>query len=245
MATTTSVSCTCTLCTKWLAPDPGTGRVVITCAENRCLCEKEVNLEGEQVGGEWRVYYRCARRGCGYNLNALAVNLKQQKTILRHCEDYLLDQHVRCDCNKIAGYSIEDVPLLGLQLFFVCRLGRCQMHQSTLEVDALSLRGVRCLCHKPCVLRDGFYICPNADDTYCGFWIAQQDSITHMHVELTCEQMLEHAYLAFPYIAQRVCDKPGRLKFKYNANYTNGHLGYVCGDQDCDVFITDILHFYK
>ena len=253
------LSCECVSCTYWNVEQGG---INITCAEKRCVCDEEVNLEVFRVSYTsdgaiaYRGYYRCARRLCGYNLKAFSPNLEQHERILTHARDYLLaHRKVRCGCGKLASYDISYVEELeSLQLFFICRDKRCSMKYSMLDVVTREKRGVRCMCvgtnlqlRETCVLIDDrIYQCPNANDPdkNCGFSCHRLDSFTFIHCKQTEADLLDSPYQAFPRRPKICCSKPTRLKFKYNKEYTDGQLGYACSNKKCDIFIKDILWVY-
>ena len=236
--------------------------MIITCSEKRCVCDELVNLEvfrGPNMGDDgisWIAYYRCARRLCGYNLKAFSLDFEKHKRIIDHAADYLWSHRkVRCGCGHLASYDIAYVEELeSLQLFFICREKRCAMKYSMLDVVTREKHGLRCMCRgkdlelrQTCVLIDHcIYQCPNADNPNinCGFSCHRQDSLTYIHCKQTETALEESVHSAFPLVAQRVCSKPGRLKFKYNKDYTDGQLGYVCGSKNCKTFIKDILWSY-
>ena len=251
--------CECASCTRWNNDQTG---LIMTCTEKRCVCDEPVNLEVfrvSSVGDEaisWLAYYRCARGLCGYNLKAFSPDFGKHSRIIDHARNYLVSQRkVRCGCGNLASYGISYVAELeSLQLFFICRDKRCSMKHSMLDVVTRKNRGVRCMCvgtnlqvRQTCVLIDGFYRCPNADDPNknCGFSCHRKDSLTFIHCKQTETDLEDSPYQAFPRRPKTlVCSKPGRLKFKYNKDYTNGQLGYVCDDKKCDIFIKDILWVY-
>ena len=235
----------------------------MTCTEKRCVCDELVNLEvfrGPNMGDDaisWIAYYRCARRLCGYNLKAFSPDFGKHERILDHARDYLLSHRkVRCGCGNLASYDISYVEeLKSLQLFFICRDKRCSMKYSMLDVVTREKHRGRCMCvgknlqlRQTCVLIDGrIYQCPNADDPNknCGFSCHRQDSFTFIHCKQTEMDLEDSPYQAFPRRTKTLgCSKPGRLKFKYDKDYTDGQLGYVCGDKKCDIFIKDILWVY-
>ena len=251
--------CECATCTRW---NNDQMIMTMTCAEQRCICDELVNLEvfrGPNTcngGHGWIAYYRCGRRLCGYNLKAFSQDFEKHKRIIDHAADYLLlHRKVRCGCGALASYDIAYVEeLASLQLFFICREKRCAMKYSMLDVITRESRGVRCMCrgknlqHRvTCELIDHcIYQCPNAatPTMNCGFACHRQDSLTYIHCKQTEEELEESPHTAFPLVAQTVCLKPGRLKFKYDKDYKKGQLGYVCGDKTCKKFITDILWSY-
>ena len=245
--------CKCNSCTRW-TNDPGI--IMITCLEQRCICDELVNLHVFRTGVGWLAYYRCARRGCGYNLKAFSPDFEKHRHVIDHVADYLLAyRKVRCACGDTASYDIVYVEELdSLQLFFVCREKRCAMKYSMLDGVTREARGVRCMCkgknlqHRvTCELIDhSIYQCPNARNRNmnCGFACHRQDSLTYIHCKQTEEELEESANKAFPLVALTVCSKPGRLKFRYDKDYKKGQLGYVCGSKNCQIFITDILWSY-
>jgi hypothetical protein len=72
--------CKCATCTRW-----NNDQMILhmTCLEQRCICDERVNLEvsrrpNTRNGGHaWLAYYRCARRGCGYNLKAFSPDFEK------------------------------------------------------------------------------------------------------------------------------------------------------------------------
>lgn len=227
--------CTCHYCITVVRRD----LLIQTCAEIECVCGTPVNLEIMGDNG-WATRYRCAKRLCGFSIEAENPYFMEYVKIISDARDYLVvyASDNACECGKIARIVVEMIELNGekqLQFFYVCpeSINRCTRKFSLLDYVILTKYGSRCPCFRRTwanTLTD-VYECINHVDG-CGYACHRKDSVTFAQIETTFENSLEGVF-AFPKKAKDVCLKPGILKFQYDPLYTRGQLVYRCRNKMC------------
>jgi hypothetical protein len=185
--------------------------------------------------------YRCAKRQCGFILEAEHPYFREYIKIINDARDYLIDYAMdnACECGRIARIVVEMIELNSkkqLQFFYVCAQNRCARKFSLLDYVILTKYGSRCPCYKRTwanTLTD-VYECINHVDG-CGYACHRKDSVTFAQIETIFENSLEGVFV-FPTKAKDVCLEPGILIFQYDPLYTQGQLVYRCRKKMCTEF---------